>query len=55
MRRGPPYIICDTDGRPVTAAAAKAIIAEHLTVPPEIRARRRGKKTGKAPEKVLAG
>jgi hypothetical protein len=55
MRRGTRYVICDTDGRPVTAAAAKAIIAEHWTVPPEIRARRRGKKTGKAPQKVLAG
>ncbi len=32
MRRGTPYIICDTDGRPVTAAAAKAIIAEHWTL-----------------------
>jgi hypothetical protein len=48
MRRGTPYAICDTDGRPVTTAQAKAIIAAHWTVPPEIRARRRGKKTGKA-------
>jgi transposase len=55
MRRGTPYRICNTDGRPVSAAAAKAIIAEHWTVPPEIRARRRGKKTGKAPQKVLTG
>ena len=55
MRRGTPYVICDTDGRPVTAAAAKAIIAEHWTVPAEVRARRRGKKTGKAPHKVLEG
>ena len=55
MRRGTPYIICDTDGQPVTAEAAKAIIAERWTVPPEVRARRRGKKTGKAPQKVLAG
>jgi hypothetical protein len=55
MRRGTPYIICDIDGRPVNAGQAKAIIAERWTVPPEIRARRRGKKTGKAPQKVLAG
>jgi transposase len=55
MRRGTPYVICDTDGRPVSAGQAKAIIAEHWTVPPEIRTRRRGKKTGKAPQKVLAG
>jgi transposase len=55
MRRGTPYVICDTDGQPVTAAAAKAIIAGRWTVPPEIRARRRSKKTGKAPQKVLEG
>jgi len=55
MRRGTPYVICDTDGRPVTAQQAKAIIAEHWTVPAEVRARRRSKKTGKAPQKVLAG
>jgi transposase len=55
MRRGTPYVICDTDGRPVTPAQAKTIIAEHWTVPPQARARRRNKKTGKAPQKVLAG
>jgi transposase len=56
MRRGTPYVICDTDGRPVTPDQAKAIIAERWTVPPEIRARRRSKKkTGKAPQKVLQG
>jgi Transposase IS116/IS110/IS902 family len=55
MRRGRSYVICDTDGLPVTAEVAKAIIAEHWTVPPEVRARRRSKKTGKAPHKVLEG
>jgi hypothetical protein len=55
MRRGTPYVIRDTDGRPVTTAQATAIIAERWTVPPEIRARRRSKKTGKAPQKVLEG
>jgi hypothetical protein len=55
MRRGAPYVIRDTDGRPVTAAQANAITAERWTVPPEIRARRRSKKTGKAPQKVLEG
>lgn len=55
MRRGTPYVICDTDGQPVTPAQAKAIIAGRWTVPPEIRARRRSKKTGKAPQKVLEG
>jgi hypothetical protein len=55
MRRGTPYVIRDTDGRPVTPQQANAIIAERWTVPPEIRARRRSKKTGKAPQKVLEG
>lgn len=55
MRRGQPYAIRDTDGRPVTPAEAKKIIAGYWTVPPEIRARRRSKKTGKAPQKVLEG
>jgi len=55
MHRQTPYIICDTDGRPVDPAEAKAIIAEHWTVPAEVRARRRSKKAGKAPQKVLAG
>ncbi len=54
MRRGTPYVICDTDGRPVTHDEAKAIIAEHWTVPPDVRARRRSKKMGKAPQQVLA-
>jgi transposase len=55
MRRGTPYIICDTDGRPVTPQQASTIIGEHWTVPPEVRARRRSKKTGKAPQKVPEG
>ena len=49
MNRQMPYVICDTDGRPVTPDEAKAIIAEHWTVPPDVRARRRSKK-GKAPQ-----
>ena len=55
MRRGTPYVICDTDGRPITTQQAKAIIAERWTVPAEVRARRRSKKTGKATQKVLQG
>ena len=55
MRRGQPYTLCDTDGRPVTPAEAKEIIARRWTVPPEIRARRRSKKTGKAPQKAREG
>ena len=55
MHRGMPYVICDVDGRPVNAAEAKTIIAQHWTVPADVRARRRSKKAGKAPQKVLAG
>jgi transposase len=55
MRRGMPYVICDTNGRPVTPDQAKAIIAQHWTVPAAVRARRRHKKAGKAPQKVLTG
>jgi transposase len=54
MDRGTPYLICDTDGTPVTGAQAKAIIAEQWTVPEEVRRRRRNKK-GKAPQQVLTG
>jgi transposase len=53
MHRGTPYVICDTDGRAVEPDEAKAIIAQHWTVPPEVRARRRSKKMGKAPQQVL--
>jgi len=55
MRRGMPYVICDTNGRPVTADEARTIIAEHWAVPADVRARRRSKKVGKAPHNVLAG
>ncbi len=54
MRRGQPYLICDTDGRPLTPEQAKKIITGRWAVPAEIRARRRSKK-GKAPQKVLKG
>jgi hypothetical protein len=47
MDRGTPYVVCDTDGTPVTPAKAKAIIAEHWTVPEQVRRQRRNKK-GKA-------
>lgn len=52
MNRGMPSVICDTDGRPVEPDEAKAIIADNWTVPADVRARRRHKKTGKAPQKV---
>ena len=54
MDRGTPYVVCDTDGTPVTPAQAKAIIADHWTVPEQVRQRRRSKK-GKAPQQVLTG
>jgi transposase len=54
MDRGLPYVICDPDGTPVTPQQAKALIAEHWTVPEEVRRRRRSKK-GKAPQQVHAG
>ena len=52
MNRQMPYVICDTDGTPVTAEQATAIIAEHWTVPAEVRARRRSKK-GEGPPSHL--
>jgi len=57
LHRRMPYVICDTDGTPVTPTQAKTIIAEQWTVPNDVRARRRSRKTqaGKAPHQVLAG
>jgi transposase len=55
MSRGMPYTVCDTDGTPADPQQAKMIIAERWTVPAEVRARRRSKKTGKAPQVVLTG
>ena len=52
LKRQTPYIIRDNDGTPVTAEQAAAIIAEHWTVPTDVRARRRNKKTGKAPQAI---
>jgi transposase len=54
MNRGTPYVLCDTDGTPLTPTQAKAIIADHWTVPEQVRQRRRSKK-GKAPQQVLTG
>jgi transposase len=51
MNRATPYVICDTDGRPVTSNEAAAIIAERWSVPADVRARRRNKK-GKAPQVI---
>jgi transposase len=56
LKRGTPYELRDVDGRPVSADQAKAIIAEHWTVPEEVRQRRRSRKStrGKAPQQVGA-
>ena len=45
MNRQMPYVICDIDGTPVTPEQAKQIIAQHFTVPDEVRRRRRSSKT----------
>jgi transposase len=68
LQRQLPYVVCDTNGVPVTLEEAKQIIAEHWTVPAEVRRRRRGTKTskhtatriprprvGKAPQQAHAG
>jgi transposase len=56
MTRGMPYVVCDTDGNPVTPAEATTIIAEQWTVPAAVRARRRShKKAGKAPQQAPTG
>jgi transposase len=55
MARGTPYVLRDTDGPPVTKAEARTAIAEHWTVPEEVRRRRRNKKVGKVPHQVLVG
>jgi hypothetical protein len=53
MNRQMPYVICDIDGTPVTPEQAKQIIAQHFTVPDEVRRRRRSSKTpGRKPQQV---
>jgi hypothetical protein len=56
LKRGTAYELRDIDGRPVSAEQAKALIAEHWTVPEEVRQRRRNRKStrGKAPQQVDA-
>ena len=58
MRRGMPYVICDTDGTPVTPAQAKQIIAEQWTVPPRSAhgdAARRSRRWGRPLNKRIPG
>lgn len=60
LHRQMPYVICDTNGAPVSPEEAKRIITEHWAVPAEVRHRRRSTKTtrtrtGKAPQQVHTG
>ncbi|GAA3448194.1 hypothetical protein GCM10018962_00270 [Dactylosporangium matsuzakiense] len=57
MHRRMPYVICDTDGNPVTPEQAKHLITEQWTVTEETRRRRRSTKTraGKAPQQAHTG
>lgn len=55
MNRGLPYTVSDLDGTPVDPDQAKTMIARDWTVPADVRARRRSKKTGKAPQTIRTG
>ena len=56
MVRGTPYVIRDVDGRPLSRAEAKAIVAARYTVPEDVRARRRSRKGRRTvPHQVLVG
>jgi hypothetical protein len=51
LHRGTPYVICDSNGNPVTPAEPTKIIADTWTIPEDIRTRRRSRKiAGKAPQ-----
>jgi transposase len=54
MTRGEPYVLRDVDGRQVSLAEGRAIVAANYRVPEEVRRRRRTRKrVGKAPQEVL--
>jgi transposase len=53
LARGEPYVVCDLGGQPVTPEQAKHLIAEHFTVPTQVRRRRSSTKAGKAPHTAL--
>ena len=50
MRRATPYVLRDLDGHTVSPEEAQEIVAQLLTVKPEVRALRRSTKKGKAPQ-----
>lgn len=49
LHRDSPYELRDIDGTPVDHDTAKRLIADHHTVPEDVRRRRASKKSGKAP------
>ncbi len=51
--RQEPYVLRDLEGKPITVAEGKAIVAEHFKVPEEVRRRRRTKKKGGKVPQVL--
>jgi transposase len=55
MERGTPYELRDTDGRPISKAEGRAIVAATWKVSDEVRRRRRSRKGGKAPQQVHSG
>jgi transposase len=54
-RRGTPYELRDVDGTPVTLEQARQLITDRWTVPEHIRAQRRSKKSGRAPQQAPTG
>jgi hypothetical protein len=55
LGRGERYVLRDLDGTTITVAQGKAIVAEKLKVPEEVRRRRRtAKRAGKAPQVLEA-
>jgi transposase len=58
LRNGVAYQLRDTNGRPITDAEGRAIVADHHTVPPEVRAARRAvsnQSTKRRDERVKQG
>lgn len=58
LRRGSPYELRDTDGRPISDQEGRALVAAHWRVPEEVRRRRRSRKhrkEGKVPHQVPSG
>jgi len=54
-RRGEPYVICDTDGRPITPEEGRRIIAERYQVPSELRDKLRTTSPARGPHNGRAG